>query len=665
MSTPLPAGAPDPLPSRIVRSLPWVLLAACLAFSIHYTRIGWSNPLVDFWAFRETQTAISTRSLLEDGFRFDYATPVLGAPWSIPFEFPTYHFVVAALVKVSGLPLEPAGRWVSLAFGYGSFALAGLFVARASGSRAAGIYTAALGSVSPVYIYGSRAFMMESTALFFTLAMLFSVQTFVRRPRWTPLVWLVIAASLSGLTKATTYVVGLTGVAGLCLLHARSTWALLRANPRRWKLVAAFGFALAVSFGLTLLWTWHTDVLKQKNEFAGFITSAALHDWNFGTWAQRLDLKNWNRIVGWSGEYVLGTPVAWLVGVALLAAGAVRRGFALVLLVTFATGSLVFTNLYLQHQHYLYANGIYLVALFGLGLGGLWDSGGWASRCATGLLIAPLTATLLIWGYTQNSLPGQTQTNAGVLELAAGIKSSTPPGSAMVVYGYDWDSTLPYYAERYALMDRLNLPATDARMQRAMARLDRPLGAVVFIGPNRENWPFVLQQLQGLRAGHRRIFSRAIGDAYAGADGPKQQPEKWHQAGFDDVPGVFDGLAEVSLTNLGQNSGMLVHAPGLLVIERDRARQTLHIGYGIAEAAYAGEKKTDGVTFVVDFIDHDGHSTRLFERRLDPASLPGDRGEHSAELPLPADANGVVMLRTEPGATADFDWSVWRDVRLR
>jgi hypothetical protein len=193
-SAPAPVASLSSPKSRITALLPWLFLAVCFGISVHYTTVGWNNALVDYWAFRETQTAISTRSLLENGFRIDYATPVLGAPWSIPFEFPTYHFCVAALVKVSGMGLDSAGRCVSLIFGYGSFTLAALLVARASGSRAAGIYTAALALVSPVYLYGSRAFMIESTALFFTHPKLLNVQAILTRPRRRTLGWLVVVA---------------------------------------------------------------------------------------------------------------------------------------------------------------------------------------------------------------------------------------------------------------------------------------------------------------------------------------------------------------------------------------------------------------------------------------------------------------------------------------
>ena len=93
-----------------------------IAFTIHFyiSLIGWNNNILDQYGFRQAQTAISTYYTIKDGFALRYITPVLGAPWSIPFEFPLFQWIVAGLVLIFKTPLDQTGRFVSLFFFYSS-----------------------------------------------------------------------------------------------------------------------------------------------------------------------------------------------------------------------------------------------------------------------------------------------------------------------------------------------------------------------------------------------------------------------------------------------------------------------------------------------------------------------------------------------------------------
>jgi hypothetical protein len=94
------------------------IFAICLVHSFWAMSIGWNNSILDMHGFRQTQTAISTYFVLQGGAWLAYETPVLGAPWSIPFEFPLYQWITAVWVKISGIPLDQAGRSVSVVFYY-------------------------------------------------------------------------------------------------------------------------------------------------------------------------------------------------------------------------------------------------------------------------------------------------------------------------------------------------------------------------------------------------------------------------------------------------------------------------------------------------------------------------------------------------------------------
>ena len=67
------------------------------------------QPLLEQHGFRQTQTALTSYWMMEDGWRLAYETPVGGYPWTIPFEFPIYQAIVALLSSIFNSPLEHHG----------------------------------------------------------------------------------------------------------------------------------------------------------------------------------------------------------------------------------------------------------------------------------------------------------------------------------------------------------------------------------------------------------------------------------------------------------------------------------------------------------------------------------------------------------------------------
>ena len=92
-------------------------LTVCLV-GIYFALVstGFGPYLTDSYAFRQTQTAITARYFSGFSDFLTYQTPVLGPPWSIPFEFPIYQALAKGLQVTSGLSLESSGRLVSIAF---------------------------------------------------------------------------------------------------------------------------------------------------------------------------------------------------------------------------------------------------------------------------------------------------------------------------------------------------------------------------------------------------------------------------------------------------------------------------------------------------------------------------------------------------------------------
>ena len=153
------------------------LLSAAIIFSfvaaLFWLASSW-QPLVDHHEFRQTQTAI-TSLYMQSSVKglVNYETPVLGSPWSIPFEFPLYQYLVYWIAKISPLPIDSAGRLLSALFGllciFPAKGLMQLFHIKKNGQYCFFL----LYFSSSIYLYWNRTFMIESTALFLTLSSLY------------------------------------------------------------------------------------------------------------------------------------------------------------------------------------------------------------------------------------------------------------------------------------------------------------------------------------------------------------------------------------------------------------------------------------------------------------------------------------------------------------
>src|SRR4051812_47064718 len=135
------------------------IFVGCLAGHLAMAVTAFGASLLDAHGFRQTQTAITAASMAAGGPFFRYETPVLGAPFSLPFELPLYQWLSARLSTLGGLPLETAGRLVSEAF----FLLTAAALFAALGAlgiprpRRLGFVSILL--VSPVYLFWSPTFM--------------------------------------------------------------------------------------------------------------------------------------------------------------------------------------------------------------------------------------------------------------------------------------------------------------------------------------------------------------------------------------------------------------------------------------------------------------------------------------------------------------------------
>ncbi len=428
----------------------WSLGVLSLAFSLWAVTVGWHNSILDF---REAQTAISADSILHGGPILRYETPVLGPPWSVPFEFPLYQVLVAGLAKLSSTPIDQTGRFISLLFYYLSFFPLAAILSRLGLRHVQTVPTLALFAASPFYIFFSRWFLIESTALFFSLMYVDGMLRLARAPEGSKRIPLYIAEAtlcgvLAGLVKVTTFAPFF--VLGALLVLSRF-WKDREAGRLHIGLVATVGvLCCALPVVLTAAWTKFADAVKGQNPMGAQLTSKALQAWSFGTLAQRLHPRDYFRFVFAIDNMVGSVLFASLVLIAVPWLCLRSLPPVLACMALYAGTIELFFNLHYVHQYYAYSNAIFIVAAVGLLLGALLGLPGRRAWVGVALFAGVLVTCSYRYFHSYYTLQN---TNApGRPSAAALIDRTTRPEDVILITGLYWSSEFPYQSHRRAIM---------------------------------------------------------------------------------------------------------------------------------------------------------------------------------------------------------------------
>jgi hypothetical protein len=467
---------PEDSNRRIVAIVTFFLV--CLIYSLWVVSIGWDHTITDYHGFRQTQTAISVEYMIGNAPTLAYETPVFGPPWSIPFEFPLYQWLVAGVVDSTGTSLVEAGRYVSVAFFLLSLIPGYLILRQLEQSPAASLVVLSLVLISPFYLFWSRTFMIESTALFFSLTYLAASMGAVEAAR----PWLRLAAMLFGImaavVKITTFAIFLVAVV---VLIARRLKAGRVTGRQPWaRLLGELLFLAVVPVAFGVLWTRFADAQKALNPQARFLVSSELHAWAFGTLEQRLSPETWKVIL--RGALLAVDPLVLAGGLlaVVATAGATRRlrGYCLSCLGLYLLGPLLFMNLHSAHEYYAYSNALFLVVAAGLGLAALANGNPLARRI--GLVLLPLVFGLEYFRHRDYYLPIQQTNFVYFANLGQVIEQGTQEAEILLTIGLDWSPEVPFYSRRRALMIRGTPQEGLTRLEAALDQLaEYTPGAVV------------------------------------------------------------------------------------------------------------------------------------------------------------------------------------------
>lgn len=693
MESPAHRSDPDRTESRWA----FVIFVAALLFGAWGFSVGWQSRNLPGIEFRQAQTAHTIHFIKEErNFSIDYPTPVLGKPWSIPMEFPLYQWTAVWVSDVTGYSPTKASRLVTVMCFYLMLPAVWLLLGRwgvAPGRRWVAL---AVIVSSPFYIFYGRGVFIETMALMFCVWfwVAFEIAVEHRHRGWLALA--VLAGTGAGLVKVTTF---------LLYLIPPAIWAIRRLWQTRregaWR--AEFGWmaaAVAVPCGVTLWWLRHADAVKSANPLAHFLTSASLQEFNLGNCAMRMSPELW--AMKWR---IIQAELTWfpLVAASLLLALLTARhrlvGMTLCAGV-FIAALVIFPQLYAIHDYYFMASALLLLLFMGLALTGLAESQAprWLATAALLTVVGCQAGR-----YIEHYHPTQSGISSGGDGLTDALKAMTRPDEVIVVFGHDWNSMIPFYAQRRAIMVREAERASPERLGRSLELLgDTRIGAVVLddrvdngadrltlfvkhgIDPRPMcRWRNMTVYLPLARRPEAIYLMKDLG--FSGVNwatsaipedaGPEPKfAGEWHESRkmATHQRAVFQGMQPMPVRFFSTFGPMIDRVNGLveynahpdtrlvfsLPAGAHRLRCSAWLPLAAYDAALADDKTTDGVEVTLSRRRPDGSAEVLYTRLINPRKNESDRGILPLRVDFKLEQAGEVELSFGPGPAGNntCDW---------
>ncbi|MBI2513706.1 MAG: glycosyltransferase family 39 protein [Opitutae bacterium] len=679
----------------------WVFLAAA-GGALWMLTERWDASILDRYEFRQLQTALSAFWMQRAGFQFDYLTPLFGPPWSIPMEFPTYQAIVATVASLGGLPLEQAGRLVGVLFFaatlpalYDLLGVAGLTPSRR-------LLALTLVVTSPIYLFYPRTFMIETTALCLAVWFLCALRRTLETRGLGWLIAAVLLALLAALTKITTFAVYAVPGAALTLVAlgrahrsgAGAAWQRLGAPA--WRAL----LPVAVALVATAAWVAHGDAIKHSNPYTGFLASTELSRWNYGPLALRAEPSFWQHIGENITRHLLSEGALAIALVCAALATPRARWTALVGLIGFLAGPLIFANLYHVHDYYYAANALLLVAAAGVALASAWDHPHFPAAARWTALGAILA--LQYYAFDRGYHYYYWKAAPPPPDLAAIAREATPPDGVLLVSGDDWNPLLPYYAQRRAVMVAGGRDDEPRVLEDVLGRLPTDsIKAMLLVGDDvRRNRELVRARAARFGLAPQPFASSDTADLYLPADAIAPALERLRGRHFASArvllasapaPSIPDAKEQefradefpmaapapsrarsqfgVTVGDLDGRRVIFAHAASEIYFQPPPGATRIAAIVGLAPSASAKPppEASDGVTVEIVELQADGLRRSLWRRELAPATRPSDRGPQEIDFASAVPFSGQLVFRVDPGPAGNFayDQAYWARIEIR
>ncbi len=457
------------------------ILLLCSVFFLWGVTIN--QPLLDLFSFRQCQTAMSSQ-WMEIGCGWDsiwnYKTPEFGVPWSIPFEFPFYQYIVKVISVSLHTPLDPTGRVISFLFFLGTIGLAMRFLKLIDIPIEVSLVLFILTICSPLFFYWSRTFMIESCAIFFGFLMLVALYEYLLNKKLYWLLLVALASCLCALIKVTSWPAFVFVACSLLYVEFIHRGA---ENKNGYFINTKLIIAILSALPLVIIWTHHGDATRESNILSSFLTSKNLSSWNFGTLSQRLSAQFWIDVISKRViPHIIGS--FWLllcIPVGILLSNLRNRCLLGIFFIGFILPPLLFTNLHIIHTYYSYANGLWLLIALAISIYTISKSIFHNSLVVIVILVICIEVHECYTVYWPEMTTSYS--NSNVIIASNEIKSKTPENSSIVIIGDDWSPELGYYSKRRSIY----FPnwMTKEQVQAAFSKLidlagDYPVAAVVY-----------------------------------------------------------------------------------------------------------------------------------------------------------------------------------------
>ncbi len=670
------------------------LLVAALIYSVCGIGYNWTMGFMSGHEFRQAHTAIVAHYIdKQDNFGLLYEVPIFGKPWvSLLLEVPVYEWAVVLLSRATGWPHVVAARTVTAACFYLTLPAVWLLLGRLGLPRPRRQLMLALILCTPLYIYYSRAFLMDSMALMFSAWWLVAfVRTMEQRsPAW--LAAAVVTGTAAALIKSAVWAAWLAPGA------AYGAWLLGRDLRTRagWSATlrtVAWGLATVV-VGLVALRAWvaYTDPIKAAHASAWIFTSKNLTQGNWGLFELKalFSAELWRNLLHCWEQGIMSR---WLV-FAYLGAGLLLPAVRWRVLGTaapFFVAQFMFPFAYAYQDYYFYACAAFLLVGLGYVLLGLVDSR--LPRWLVGVLVlVPFAGQ--VRAYWQDYRVGQSTWHQGGYSFTELLRDFTPENSVLVVAGADWAPVTPLYAQRRALMIRNGLEHDRAYLERAFKDLEgEEVSALIVFNELRQNRAFINMAASRFDIdASQPTLSFPTADIYAsrtyskslqlilqstrrypqltlppGALSPEPVkglitfPPEMARNSFPNIsPAPYQANFQFGLDWLthGRLAVLSAHPDADLWIEPPAGAREIRWSFGIFAGAYEKpDARTDGVEFNIYAEQADGQTRRLFRRVLDPGRVVNDRGDQHAVIPYTPQPGDKLRFSTRPYETTAFDWA--------
>jgi hypothetical protein len=438
----------------------WTVSAGVILF---VSRVPtFSQPLLDWHDFRQTQTALSAFWIAKDGLNLPtYPLPLFGEPWSAPFEFPLYQLVVSSLFAV-GVPIDTAARVISTVCYAAAVSVFSILLRRAGAPLFVCACVWILVFVSPFSLVYSKAALIESTAVLCGCLFLLAVMSIIQCG-WTRgrVIYAIATGCLTGLVKITTLAAFLVPICLLAAWRSESETSRIHFAGRTlartaFSNVIGWICVLGVPIVVAVCWSKMADNVKLASAATEWLSSRQLHAWNFGSIEQRFSVGNWAALYARVSTDVL--PWIWpfaLIGVVgTKCLSAVARILMIGCVLGIIVPILTFFNLYVVHDYYLAA--VYLFLCFSTGVG-IYSLRCMLGSARWGIVLLLGLGPLLVMASANSELVRLSYLNPStseILEIGASIQENTSDNDVILVAGDDWNARIPYYARRRAIMLR-------------------------------------------------------------------------------------------------------------------------------------------------------------------------------------------------------------------